>query len=203
MDPHPMYRHADASPLRRAIRRSAGWKPFAWLYARTLHLIDRAVFRLTRGRATFTGGVTIRAVLPTLALALSLALAAGGEAAEPKTGQSPDCRRFCMAVEPRQGLEGSVFRITGRGWRPRRLVRVNYGVYCRPDEACIAIAYVARLRTGPRGGFTFRVRAGEARPGDRERRITSGSGFSFSQWLGEPDESRLVQRVPRYRVIVP
>jgi len=54
MDPRPMYRHAEANPLRRAIRRSAGWKPFSWFYARTLHLIDRAVFRLTRGRATFT-----------------------------------------------------------------------------------------------------------------------------------------------------
>jgi deazaflavin-dependent oxidoreductase (nitroreductase family) len=54
MDPRPMYRHAEANPLRRAIRRSAGWKPLSWLYARTLHLIDRAVFRLTRGRATFT-----------------------------------------------------------------------------------------------------------------------------------------------------
>jgi deazaflavin-dependent oxidoreductase (nitroreductase family) len=40
--------------LRRVVRRSAGWRPFSWLYARTLHLIDRAVFRLTRGRATFT-----------------------------------------------------------------------------------------------------------------------------------------------------
>lgn len=54
MDPRPMYRHADANPLRRALRRSAGWRPLSWLYARTLHLIDREVFRLTRGRATFT-----------------------------------------------------------------------------------------------------------------------------------------------------
>jgi deazaflavin-dependent oxidoreductase (nitroreductase family) len=54
MDPRPMYRHADANRLRRAIRRTAGWKPLSLFYARTLHLIDRAVFRLTRGRATFT-----------------------------------------------------------------------------------------------------------------------------------------------------
>jgi deazaflavin-dependent oxidoreductase (nitroreductase family) len=54
MDPRPMYLHAEANPLRRAIRRSAGWKPLSWFYARTLHLIDRAVYRLTRGRATFT-----------------------------------------------------------------------------------------------------------------------------------------------------
>jgi deazaflavin-dependent oxidoreductase (nitroreductase family) len=54
MDPRPMYRHDEANLLRRVIRRSAGWRPLSWLYARTLHLIDRAVFRITRGRATFT-----------------------------------------------------------------------------------------------------------------------------------------------------
>ena len=54
MDNHPMYSHADANVLKRSIRRSAGWKPLSLFYARTLHLIDRAVFKLTRGRATFT-----------------------------------------------------------------------------------------------------------------------------------------------------
>ena len=54
MDPHPTYRHREANLLRRIMRRSAGWRPLSWLYARTLHLIDRAVFRITRGRATFT-----------------------------------------------------------------------------------------------------------------------------------------------------
>jgi deazaflavin-dependent oxidoreductase (nitroreductase family) len=54
MDPRPMYRQDEANLLRRIIRRSAGWLPLSWLYARTLHLIDRAVFRITRGRATFT-----------------------------------------------------------------------------------------------------------------------------------------------------
>jgi deazaflavin-dependent oxidoreductase (nitroreductase family) len=54
MDNRPMYRHDEANVLKRAIRRSAGWKPFSWLYARTLHLIDRGFFRLSRGRTTFT-----------------------------------------------------------------------------------------------------------------------------------------------------
>jgi hypothetical protein len=107
-----------------------------------------------------------------------------------------------MSVEPRQGPEGSVFRIKGRGWRPGRRVEVVYGVYCRPDEACIAIAYIAHLRTNSRGGFTFRVRAGQAQPGDRDRRIASGSGFTFSQWRGRPNESHLVQRRPRYHVVL-
>jgi hypothetical protein len=143
----------------------------------------------------------VRAIL-VLALAAGLSLPTGA-LADPKTGQSPDCKRFCMSVEPRQGPEGSVFRIKGRGWRPGRRVEVVYGVYCRPDQACIAIAYVTHLRTNRRGGFSFRVRAGQAQPGDRDRRIAPGSGFTFSQWLGKPNESHLVQRRPRYQVILP
>ena len=54
MDTHPTYSHAQSNVLKRAIRRSAGWKPLSLFYARTLHLFDRAVFKLTRGRATFT-----------------------------------------------------------------------------------------------------------------------------------------------------
>ncbi len=54
MDTRPTYNHAEANVLKRAIRRSAGWKPLSLFYARTLHLFDRAVFKLTRGRATFT-----------------------------------------------------------------------------------------------------------------------------------------------------
>jgi deazaflavin-dependent oxidoreductase (nitroreductase family) len=49
-----MYRHDEANVLKRAIRRSAGWKPLSLFYARTLHAIDRAIFRLSRGRTTFT-----------------------------------------------------------------------------------------------------------------------------------------------------
>jgi hypothetical protein len=127
----------------------------------------------------------------------------GGAAADPKTGQSPDCKRFCMSVEPRQGPEGSVFRIKGRGWRPQKRVEVYYGVYCPPDAACIAIAYFAHLRTNRYGRFAFRVRAGQPQPGDRDRKITSGSDFTFSQWLAKPSESHLVRRAPRYRVILP
>ena len=54
MDNRPVYRHDEANVLKRAIRRSAGWKPLSLFYARTLHVIDRAFFRVTRGRTTFT-----------------------------------------------------------------------------------------------------------------------------------------------------
>jgi deazaflavin-dependent oxidoreductase (nitroreductase family) len=52
-----MYELRQANPLRRFVRVSAAWPPVSWLYARTLHHIDRAVLRLTRGRATFVSWV--------------------------------------------------------------------------------------------------------------------------------------------------
>jgi hypothetical protein len=100
-----------------------------------------------------------------------------------------------MAVEPHEAPEGSVFRLEGRGWKPRKRVEVVYGVYCRPEEACIEIAYFAHVRTDRRGRFTFRARAGQPRAGDEDRKIRSGSGFTFSQ--------RTVTRKPHYRVILP
>ena len=133
-----------------------------------------------------------------LGISLAAVLALGGVAAA-KTGQSPDCRRFCMTVEPQTGPEGGVFRFTGRGWRPQRRVTVYYGPYCRPDEACPAIAYVGRLRTNRDGRFSFRLRAGDARPGDADRRIASGSNPTFAQLSG----GRTVSRSPRYRVVLP
>jgi len=122
-------------------------------------------------------------------------LVPGSALAAPKTGQSPDCRRYCMTVEPREGPEGSVFRFEGRAWRPHRRVQITYGAYCRPDEACIAILYVGHARTDGRGRFAFRLRAGQEQPGDGERRIHSGGRPTFSQ--------RGVSRSPRYRVILP
>ncbi len=53
-----MYRYEDASLIRRLMRRSGEWAPMSRFYARTLHHLDRAVFRATRGRATFTSWVT-------------------------------------------------------------------------------------------------------------------------------------------------
>ena len=52
-----MYALQQANPLRRFVRVSAAWPPVSWFYARTLHHIDRVVFRLTRGRATFVSWV--------------------------------------------------------------------------------------------------------------------------------------------------
>jgi len=52
-----MYGFREANPVRRLVRVSAAWPPISWFYARTLHHIDRAVFGLTRGRATFSSWV--------------------------------------------------------------------------------------------------------------------------------------------------
>jgi deazaflavin-dependent oxidoreductase (nitroreductase family) len=54
----PVYAFRQANPFRRLLRLSGAVPPISWLYARTLHHLDRAVFRLTRGRATFASVVT-------------------------------------------------------------------------------------------------------------------------------------------------
>jgi hypothetical protein len=136
----------------------------------------------------------VRALAAALAV---LALSAG--AAVAATGQSPDCRRYCMSVEPRSGPEGSVFRFTGRGWRPERLVRVNFGAYCRPDQACIDILYTALLPTDGSGRFTFRLRAGRERPRDAGRGIRSGGRPTFLRRV----RGVTVSRRPRYTVVLP
>ena len=108
-----------------------------------------------------------------------------------------------MTVDPREGPEGSVFRFTGRGWRPGRKVKAYFGPYCRPDDACPAIAYIAFLRTDGRGRFTLRLRAGAERPRDDDRGISAGAHPRFTQRVGRPPHRRTVARAPRYRVIVP
>lgn len=50
----PTHYHRDARGPRRFVRRSAGWRPVSWLYARVLHRLDRWVFRVSRGRALFS-----------------------------------------------------------------------------------------------------------------------------------------------------
>ena len=47
-----MYRYAEASRLRRAIRRAVTTRPVAWLSTRVLHRIDRVAYRATGGRTT-------------------------------------------------------------------------------------------------------------------------------------------------------
>jgi hypothetical protein len=109
-----------------------------------------------------------------------------------------------MSVKPREGPEGSVFRFRGRGWRPNRRVSANFGVYCRPGEACIDILYTVRLKTDATGRFVFRLRAGQEQPGDHAKQISSGGRPSFAQRVVSPGRrSRTVTRQPRYRVILP
>jgi deazaflavin-dependent oxidoreductase (nitroreductase family) len=52
-----VYGFRQANPLRRMVRATAAWPPISWLYARTLHHLDRLVYRLTGGRATFVSWV--------------------------------------------------------------------------------------------------------------------------------------------------
>ena len=50
--------YADANLLRRSIRRFASTRPGSWLFARTLHHADRAVYRASGGRTTFAAVVS-------------------------------------------------------------------------------------------------------------------------------------------------
>jgi deazaflavin-dependent oxidoreductase (nitroreductase family) len=45
--------YAEANPVRRVVRRLAATPPGSWLLARTLHPVDRVVYRVSRGRTTF------------------------------------------------------------------------------------------------------------------------------------------------------
>lgn len=47
-----------ANPIQRGLRSVGGLAPVSWVFARTLHRIDRPVFRITRGRRTLTSMLT-------------------------------------------------------------------------------------------------------------------------------------------------
>ncbi len=49
---------ARANAVQRAMRRLAASGPGSWVFARVLHRVDRPLFRLTRGRATFASLVS-------------------------------------------------------------------------------------------------------------------------------------------------
>jgi hypothetical protein len=51
-------RYEEANPFFRFMRWQAATAPMAWFWARTLHHMDRIVFRLTRGRYTFASLLT-------------------------------------------------------------------------------------------------------------------------------------------------
>jgi deazaflavin-dependent oxidoreductase (nitroreductase family) len=53
-----MYEYRETGPFRRAIRRVAGTRAVSRVNARALHHVDRLVFRLTGGGATFASWVT-------------------------------------------------------------------------------------------------------------------------------------------------
>ncbi|WP_433605329.1 nitroreductase/quinone reductase family protein [Prescottella agglutinans] len=46
--------YRQANPIQRGVRSVGGLAPVSWVFARTLHHIDRPVFRITRGRRTLT-----------------------------------------------------------------------------------------------------------------------------------------------------
>jgi len=59
------YSFADAAQFQRGIRRLAATAPVAWLFARTLHHLDRAVFRLSGRKRTFVGAARLPVLMLT------------------------------------------------------------------------------------------------------------------------------------------
>jgi deazaflavin-dependent oxidoreductase (nitroreductase family) len=53
-----MYLYEQANPAHRMMRQSGAVRPISWFYARALHHLDRVVYRVSRGRSTFTSWVT-------------------------------------------------------------------------------------------------------------------------------------------------
>ncbi len=53
-----MYNYKQANPFQRALRVSAAWPLMSKFYSRTLHHLDRVVFKATKGKATFASFVT-------------------------------------------------------------------------------------------------------------------------------------------------
>jgi deazaflavin-dependent oxidoreductase (nitroreductase family) len=68
---------AEANPLQKGLRRFAASGPGSWLFSRSLHHVDRPVFRATRGRHTFASLV---AGLPVVMLTTT-----GAKSGQPRT----------------------------------------------------------------------------------------------------------------------
>lgn len=68
---------ADANPLQKGLRRFAASGPGSWVFSRTLHHVDKPVFRATGGRHTFASLV---AGLPVVMLTTT-----GAKSGQPRT----------------------------------------------------------------------------------------------------------------------
>jgi hypothetical protein len=125
----------------------------------------------------------------------------------PADGSAKSCKRFCVFVEPKSGDTKTVFKFSGRGWRPNRRVEALHGLYCRvqqePKVVCQPAGIVERFRANKRGRFVFRFRNGPGvlDPDDIPPPAAQGGGpVTFSQWRGRPYHSKRVRRRPLYCV---
>jgi deazaflavin-dependent oxidoreductase (nitroreductase family) len=50
--------YADATPVRRLVRRASATKPGSWVFARAAHRLDRVVYRASKGRSTAASWVS-------------------------------------------------------------------------------------------------------------------------------------------------
>ena len=71
------YDFSEANVLKRFMRTSAAWKPMSLFYAKTMHHIDRAVFKATKGKRTFAALVT--------GLPVCMVTTTGAKSGQPRT----------------------------------------------------------------------------------------------------------------------
>jgi deazaflavin-dependent oxidoreductase (nitroreductase family) len=177
MDTRPRYDYAGANLLKRAIRRSAGWKPLSLFYSRTLHLFDQAVFKLTRGRATFTSWL---AGLPVAWLTT--------------TGAKSGAERTSPVLAIPCGDDRLI------------VIASNYGLRKNPSwyhnlraNPRARIEFEGSERQTRRAGSPSACAAGRSGPGTTRR----ASARAARRPHAEGRDGGIVSRRPRYRVILP
>lgn len=158
--------YADANLVQRSVRRFASTRPGSWLFARTLHHADRAVYRASGGRTTFAAMVS---GLPVVMLT-STGAKSGRENTVPLLGFEEGDAVILIASNYGQANHPAWYynlrahpraRVEVRGqWREVRAEEVE-----SPErERCIAIAAVAypgyrryEQRAAPRRISVFRL----------------------------------------------
>ena len=183
MDPHPMYRHAEANPLRRAIRRSAGWKPISWLYARTLHLLGSAPALRVIGRA----GVGVDNVDVDAATTAGIVVCNAPEANVVSAAEHALALLLALA----RNISGAERSLRDGAWERERFAGVLEGASISDEEG----DDVVRTRERPRNGHG----TSQSTTGRFERRSTRGRhivGASLLSCMAYPQaEVHLIQRL--------
>jgi deazaflavin-dependent oxidoreductase (nitroreductase family) len=134
------YRYQDAGWFRRLNRRLAATRPVARIYSHTLHLADRLVFRVSRGRTTFAALVS---GLPVVMLTTT-----GARSGRQRT-------------HPVLGLpDGGALIVIGSNWGRRGHPGWYHNLRARPDAQVNGIPVAVHLLEGDERERAFALATG-------------------------------------------